>query len=85
MIKLKINFMASSGENAGSTDYKLYANSKSKEIRYDSLRCFFFIKSNRQKQKFCHPKMADLKAWSHGVRKANYITKFGILRANLLS
>ena len=30
------------------------------------------MKSNRQKQRFCHPKMADLKAWSHGVRKANY-------------
>ena len=29
------------------------------------------MKSNRQKQRFCHPKMADLKAWSHGVRKAN--------------
>ena len=29
------------------------------------------MKSNRQKQRFCHPKMADLKAWSYGVRKAN--------------
>ena len=33
------------------------------------------VKSNRQKQRFCHPKMADLKAWSHGVRKANYIDR----------
>ena len=32
------------------------------------------MKSNRQKQRFCHPKMADLKAWSHGVRKANWDT-----------
>ena len=31
------------------------------------------MKSNRQKQRFCHPKMADLKAWSHGVRKANCV------------
>ena len=31
------------------------------------------MKSNRQKQRFCHPKIADLKAWSHGVRKANCI------------
>ena len=30
------------------------------------------MKSNCQKQRFCHPKMADLKAWSHGVRKANF-------------
>ena len=29
------------------------------------------IESNSQKQRFSHPKMADLKAWSHGVRKAN--------------
>ena len=29
------------------------------------------MKSNRQKQRFCHPKMAGLKAWSHSVRKAN--------------
>ena len=27
------------------------------------------MKSNRQKQRFCHPKMAD----SHGVRKANWM------------
>ena len=29
------------------------------------------MKNNRQKQRFCHPKMADLKAWSYGVRKVN--------------
>ena len=31
------------------------------------------IKNNLQKQPFCQSKMADLKACSNGVRKANYI------------
>ena len=38
---------------------------------FKSKKLLLLIKSNRQKQRFCHPKMADLKAWSHGVRKAN--------------
>ena len=37
-------------------------------------KSFIFLllnKSNSQKQRFSPPKMADLKAWSHSVRKAN--------------
>ena len=40
-------------------------------LKVKSFILFVLIKSNRQKQRFCHLKMADLKAWSHGVRKAN--------------
>ena len=38
------------------------------------------MKSNRQKQRFCHPKMADLKAWSHGVRKANCMKRLSFIK-----
>ena len=41
-------------------------------LKAKSFILLLLMKSNRQKQRFCHPKMADLKAWSHGVRKANY-------------
>ena len=40
-------------------------------LKSKSFILLLLMKSNRQKQRFCHPKMADLKAWSHGVRKAN--------------
>ena len=40
-------------------------------LKAKSFILLLLMKSNRQKQRFCHPKMADLKAWSHGVRKAN--------------
>ena len=40
-------------------------------LKAKSFILLLLILSNRQKQQFCHPKMADLKAWSHGVRKAN--------------
>ena len=42
-------------------------------LKAKSFILLLLMKSNRQKQRFYHPKMADLKAWSHGVRKANYI------------
>ena len=42
-------------------------------LKAKSFILLLLMKSNRQKQRFCHPKMADLKAWSHGVRKANSI------------
>ena len=41
-------------------------------LKAKSFILLLLMKSNRQKQQFCHPKMADLKAWSHGVRKANW-------------
>ena len=43
-------------------------------LKAKSFILVLLVKSNRQKQRFCHPKMADLKAWSHGVRKANLHT-----------
>ena len=41
-------------------------------LKAKSFILLLLMKNNRQKQRFCHPKMADLKAWSHGVRKANW-------------
>jgi hypothetical protein len=43
-----------------------------------TIRNFIFyvlITNNRQKQWFCHPQMADFKAWSHGVRRGNCPTQ----------
>ena len=40
-------------------------------LKAKSFILLLLMKGNRQNQRFCHPKMADLKAWSHGVRKAN--------------
>ena len=42
-------------------------------LKAKSFILLLLMESNRQKQRFCHPKMADLKAWSHGVRKANWL------------
>ena len=42
-------------------------------LKAKSFILLLLMKSNRQKQRFCHPKMADLKAWSHGVRNIEII------------
>ena len=39
-------------------------------LKAKSFILLLLIKSNRQKQRL-NPEMADMKAWSHGVRKAN--------------
>ena len=52
-------------------------------LKAKSFILFLLMKSNRQKQRFCHPKMADLKAWSHGVRKANSCRVFHAVRPGL--
>ena len=44
-----------------------------KETSVKQLFTGSFDKKNGQKQRFCQQKMADLKAWSHGVRKANEV------------
>ena len=45
-------------------------------LRAKNFIFYVLITNNRQKQWFCYPKMADFKAWSHCVRKANCLFNF---------